>query len=72
MECKRKLARSVQNESWEFVYDGYTSSEMASRFHEIMKFKIDECCPTKEIKVNALSSGKPKFPTVQKLVRRKK
>ena len=55
----------------EFVYDGHTSSEMASRFHEIMKFKIDECCPTKEIKVNALSSGKPKFPTVQKLVRRK-
>ena len=60
-ECKTRLASYLQSESWEYVYDGRSSSDMAERFHNLMTLKINELCPTKVIKQNALSSGKPYF-----------
>ena len=70
--CKMKLATWLQSESWEHVYDGLTSSEMAERFHHIVKSKIEEHCPTKTIRISALNNGKPRFPAVERLVRQKK
>ena len=70
-DCKTRLAAYLQSESWEYVYDGRSSSDMAERFHNLMTLKINELCPTKVIKQNALSSGKPYFPPVNKLSRRK-
>ena len=67
-----KLATWLQSESWEHVYDGLTSSEMAERFHNIVKTKIEEYCPTKTIRISALNNGKPRFPAIEKLVRQKK
>ena len=45
---------------------------MADRFHFLVKFKIEELCPTKNVKITALNNGKPRFSAVEKLVRQKK
>ena len=71
-ESKQRLGAWIQSESWEHVYDGLTSSEMALRFHNIMESKIEEFCPTKTVKTTALNNGKPRFPAVEKLVRQEK
>ena len=71
-ESKNRIGTWLQSESWEHVYDGRSSSEMASRFHSLLTYQIDLLCPTKEIKISALNNGKPIFPSVQKLARRKK
>ena len=71
-DSKEKLAAWLQSESWEYIYDGLTSSEMAERFHQVVKTRIEEYCPTKTVKISALNNGKPRFPAVEKLVRQKK
>ena len=71
-DSKKKLATLLQSESWEYVYDGMTSSEMAQRFHYLVKTKIEESCPTKTVRITALNNGKPRFPVIEKLIRQKK
>ena len=71
-EVKQRFAKWVQTESWEEVFNGGTSTKMAERFHSLVHSKIEQLCPTKTIKVSALNNGKPRFPTVEKLVRQKK
>ena len=71
-DSKKKIAAWLQSESWEYIYDGLTSSDMAERFHHVVKSRIEEYCPTKIVKISALNNGKPRFPAVEKLVRQKK
>ena len=71
-DSKRRIGTWLQSESWEYIYDGQNSSEMAIRFHSLLTSQIDRLCPSKIIKFSALSNGKPVFPSVQKLTRRKK
>ena len=66
-----RLGAWLQSESWEYVYDGGNSSEMAIRFHTLLNYQIDTLCPTKVVHFSALDNGKPLFPKVQKLSRRK-
>ena len=71
-EGKKRLGSWLQSESWVSVYDGFNASEMAERFHCLVKSKIETLCPSKEIKITALDNGKPRFPAVEKLARQKK
>ena len=71
-ENKQKLGTWLLSESWEHIYNGTTSSEMAIRFHTLVQSKIEEHCPSKTVKITALNNGKPRFPAVEKLVRQKK
>ena len=71
-ENKQKLGTWLLSESWEHIYNGTTSSEMAIRFHTLVQSKIEEHCPSKTVKITALNNGKLRFPAVEKLVRQKK
>ena len=67
----KKLADWIQHESWEKVFDGKDSSEMAEKLIELVEEKMEEICPLEEIKITQLD-GKITSLALQKLTRAKK
>ena len=47
---KAKLAEWIQQESWEEVFDGKSSSGMAAKLIEVVERNINYICPVEEIK----------------------
>ena len=64
---KMKLARWIQHESWEELFN---SSNMAEKFEELVVQKLDDICPEEEIKITQLD-GKIKSLALQKIGRQK-
>ena len=68
---KAELARWIQHESWEEVYDGNSASGMAVKFIEVVERNIDQICPIEEVKISQFE-GKITSLALQKLSRQKK
>ena len=64
------FAAWVQHESWEFVYNGVDSSDMAERLNFLAQIHLDMHCPTKTFKITNLD-GKVSCPAVKQASRRK-
>ena len=69
-EAIRDFANWIQQESWEFVYDGADSSDMVDRLNFKINLNLDAHCPTKTIKTTNLD-GKICSVAVQQASRRK-
>ena len=54
-DSRNRLGNWLQSESWEYVYDGHDSSEMASRFHSMLSSQIDLLSPAPLAMVNLFS-----------------
>ena len=65
------FASWVQQESWEFVYDGKDPSEMFSRFIYLVNLNLDKYCPIKSLKTTNLD-GKITSAAVKQACRKKK
>ena len=64
------FASWIQHESWVFVYDGFSSSDMVERFNFLINLNLDQYCPTRTIKTTNLD-GKISCPAVSQASRRK-
>ena len=60
----------IQQESWEYVYNGVDSSDMVDRLNFIINLNLDTHCPTKTIKISNLD-GKFSSAAVKQASRRK-
>ena len=68
---KTELANWIQQESWEEVFDGNSSSGMAVKLIEVVERNIDKICPNEEVKISQFE-GKITSLALQKLTRQKK
>ena len=66
----RQLARWIQQESWESVFDGSGSSGMAENLTNLVHTKLEEICPEEEVKISQME-GKITSLALQKLTRQK-
>ena len=69
-EAISSFASWVQQESWEYVYDGADPSDMVNRFNFLVNLNLDLHCPTKTLKTTNLD-GKLSSPEVKQVCRRK-
>ena len=69
-EAISSFASWVQQESWEYVYDGADPSDMVKRFNFLVNLNLDLHCPTKTLKTTNLD-GKLSSPEVKQACRRK-
>ena len=60
----------IQQESWEYVYNGVDSSDMVDRLNFIINLNLDTHCPTKTVKISNLD-GKFRSAAVKQASRRK-
>ena len=66
---KRQLAKWIQTESWESVFNGGGASEMANSLVELVNTKMDIICPEEVIKISQME-GKVTSLALQKLARK--
>ena len=65
-EAISSFASWVQQESWEYVYDGADPSDMVNRFNFLVNLNLDLHCPTKTLKTINLD-GKLSSPEVKQV-----
>ena len=69
-EALAGFAGWVQQESWEYVYNGCNTSDMVNRFNHLVNVNLDYYCPTKTIKRSNLD-GHICSAAVKQVCRRK-
>ena len=67
----QRLARWIQQESWESVFNGFGSSGMAKNCTNLVHAKLDELCHEEEVRISQME-GKITSLALQRLTRQKK
>ena len=64
------IGQWIQKETWEDVFNGKNSTEMASEFTRVVFEKLDQICPEEELKISKLD-GKQTSLALQSLARQR-